>query len=115
MERVQATLAETKAVAALLTAIFEEDESTAPPVPPASSDVSVNGLDGRHSAFARAVAERAEWSRDDLEALAAKHNLLPEGALDTINEAALDRCGEPLCEGDDPVTVTVSVAKELLA
>lgn len=115
MERVQATLAETKAVAALLTDIFAEDESTAPPVPPASSDVSVNGLDGRHSAFARAVAERAEWSRDDLEALAAKHNLLPEGALDTINEAALDRCGEPLCEGDDPVTVTVSVAKELLA
>ena len=41
--------------------------------------------------------------------------LLPSIRTDAVNEAALDRCGEALCEGEDPLTVNESVAKELLA
>lgn len=117
MARVAATLAETKAVAALLTGIFTDEEAAAPVLapPPATSDRAIAGLDAPHAALTHALTERERWTRADVETLAATHGLLPDGALDTINEAALDRCGEPLCEGDDPVAVDMRVAKELLA
>lgn len=117
MARVEATLAETKAVAALLTDIFTDEEAAAPePAPPsASGDRAVAGLDSAHSALVHALAARERWTRAELEALAAAHGLLPDGALDTLNEAALDRCGEPLCDGDDPLTMNASIAQELLA
>lgn len=118
MERVRATLIKTKTVAALLTDIFSDDEQDAPPaaLPPQVTDTPlIAGLDAKHTALARALAQRSSWTRAELDAMAAEHQLLPDGALDAINEAALDRYGETLCEGDDPLTVNESVAKELLA
>jgi hypothetical protein len=38
---------------------------------------------------------------------------LLDGALDRINEAALDVCGEPLIEGDDPLETNDYAAGEL--
>jgi uncharacterized tellurite resistance protein B-like protein len=118
MARVRATLTQTKAVTALLSDIFTDDDPNAPPPaapPPANDAAQVAGLDARHSALARALAGRPSWTRSEFDTMAAEHHLLPEGALDAINEAALDRCGEALCEGDDPLTVNERVAKELLA
>ena len=46
--------------------------------------------------------------------LAEKHGLLPDGALDTINDAALELCDEMLCEGDQVLTLNQEVLKEML-
>lgn len=75
----------------------------------------IAGLDGTHSELLRAFAGGPSWTRGEWEALCASDELLPEGALDTLNEAALDRCGEPLAEGDDPIELTPQVLQELLA
>lgn len=116
MARVQATLTETKAVAALLTDIFSDDDQVVPAQAQLSDDgPRVAGLDAKHSTLARALTQRSNWTRAEFDAMAAEHQLLPEGALEAINEAALERCGESLCDGDDPLTVNESVAKELLA
>lgn len=113
--RVRATLVQTKAVATLLAGIFTDNgEGGSPSSQSAPQAQGVAGLDAGHSSLIRALAERRSWSRAELETAAATHGLMPDGALDAINEVALERCGEPLCEGEDPITVDASVAKELL-
>lgn len=129
--KVQARLAETAHVAALLTDIFAEDD-----VAPASSDAggsidsrtptgpqasapaaasTIDGLDVPHSALATALVHETEWHRFAAEDLASSLGLpLLDGALDIINEAAMDICGEPLIEGDDPLELNPYAIEALL-
>ncbi|MCY4629936.1 MAG: TerB N-terminal domain-containing protein [bacterium] len=128
--KVKARLAETARVTALLTDIFAEDDdpATAPP-PGRDTEASapeplgdgpavalrIDGLDSAHSALAAALTGRQEWNRSDIEELAHSLGLpLLEGAFDVINEAAIDACGEPLVEGDDPVGLNAYALEELL-
>ncbi len=51
----------------------------------------------------------------ELEALAVGHGIaLIDPAIDRINEAALEGCGEPLLEGDDPFELNTYAVRELL-
>jgi tellurite resistance protein len=120
---VQAKLEESGRVAALLQKIFEDDDAVPAPaqavpvVPTQGTNKEVNplgGLDGAHSTLARDLMTRQEWCRADVEHLAAACSLLPDGALDAINEAALDVSGEPLCEGDDPILINSYAMEEML-
>ncbi len=115
--RVEAKLTETAAVSALLGSIFIEGEEppTWRPVEPAAPEQTVVGLDAAHASLLRALTARASWSRNEFEALAEERALLPDGALDAINEAALEARGEPICEGDDPIDINTDVLQELLA
>jgi hypothetical protein len=61
------------------------------------------------------LIERPEWSRSAFEAVVADVRLMPDGAIDTLNEAAFEHIGGPVLEGDDPIQVDVAAAKELLA
>jgi len=110
-ERVAAMRAETARVSTLLASIFVEDEEleTAADEP----ESTIPGLDAAHAGLLLALAERPEWPRDDLEELAARFELLPDGALDTLNEHAFDEIGDPLWEGDDPVEIDMDVARQL--
>ncbi len=116
--RVEAKLTETAAVSALLGSIFVEEEEEAPawrPAEPATPEQTVVGLDAAHSSLLRALTARPSWSRNEFETLAEQRALLPDGALDAINEMALEACGEPVCEGNDPIDVNTNVLQELLA
>lgn len=120
MRAVQAKLAESAQVAALLGSIFAEEEpvpSTAAPGRAVDSppDVApVKNLDARHSAFVRALAGKPSWTRGELEKLAGGLGLLPDGAVEVVNEAAFDACGGAVAEGDDPVLIDGDIMKELL-
>jgi hypothetical protein len=46
--------------------------------------------------------------------LAARLDLLPNRALEVLNEAALDQSGDLVLEGDDVLEVNDEVLKELL-
>jgi tellurite resistance protein len=101
---VETKLAETAAVSALLADLFmDEEEEPVAAADAAVPDVQrVEGLDGPHSQLARRLADRPLWTRAELEQLCAELHLMVDGALDTVNEAALDASGEPLVEdGDD--------------
>jgi len=115
MARVEEKLAQTAAVSALLSSIFidEDDQTHAPATPTSAPGMAAIGLDVPHSAFVRAVTTRMSWSREELEALAASHGVLLDGALDAVNEAALMACGDALCEGDDPIEINPETLKEL--
>jgi TerB N-terminal domain/TerB-C domain len=112
-ERIRARLAETADVASFLGEIFVDDDPPAALAPP-PAETSLAGLDVAHSALLRRLAVRSSWSRAELEGLAGGLDLLPDGALDVLNEAAIDRSGEPLCDGDDPLEINAVALQELL-
>ncbi|HEV7506820.1 MAG TPA: TerB N-terminal domain-containing protein [Thermoanaerobaculia bacterium] len=117
--KIRAKLAESEDVAGLLEGIFaaeEEPVRRAQPKPAAPEGPSpVAGLDAIHSTLLRRLAAKAVWEWLEVERLAAEFGLLPDGALEVINEAAFERCGAPLLEGDETLEVDGQVLEEILA
>ncbi|GAA3164020.1 TerB N-terminal domain-containing protein [Blastococcus jejuensis] len=111
---VAAKLAETSAVAALLGSIFTDDDAPKPTPPPATGPCFA-GLDAAHSTLLTVLAGRDSWARAELEVECAALGLLPDGAVDTLNEAAYERVGDPFVDGEDPITVDPGVAQEMQA
>ncbi|MCL2825209.1 MAG: TerB family tellurite resistance protein, partial [Polyangiaceae bacterium] len=117
MTAIQQKLAESARVAEILSGIFDDEAEkpvalSAPPLPQsagvpvsssASSGETIWTLDAKHSSLLRALLGHDSWSRDAVEDLCASFNLLTDGALETINEAAFDAVGEPVIEGSDPL------------
>jgi uncharacterized tellurite resistance protein B-like protein len=114
MERVQAKLHETRAVSALLSGVFVEEEAEVPAMV-VPSEPGIAGLDAAHSALLRQFQGRPSVSRSDFEEEARHLGLLPDGALDTINDAAFDRVGIAVTTGDDPIEVDAEALQEMLA
>ena len=118
-ERIRARLAETATVTALLADIFTDDDdepAAAAPTPPGMSAdaVIVAGLDGAHSALADRLRTQPSWDRAAVEAIAAQLGLpMLDAAIDRVNDAAIETCGEPLAEGDDPLEINDYAAEEL--
>jgi uncharacterized tellurite resistance protein B-like protein len=113
MTKVKKKFAESAQISAILDDIFTEDEpeGVAPPVAP----IAVAGkIPPTHGVLLSRLVERSEWSRTDFEKIAADCRLLPDGAIDTLNEAAFELAGVPVIEGDDPIQIDASAAKELL-
>lgn len=107
---ITARLAETATVSALLAGIFAGDEPSAAPLVETEGAL---GLDHPHYEFLRRLAERAVWTRAEVESVAADLRLLPDGALETINEVAFESVGAPIWHGEDPLEVDASVFREM--
>jgi len=124
-EVVKRKTAESEHVSTLLADIFTEETQSLPahlPVAPLPSDVPVfatqapsTALDPRHTDFLRALLSQDTWPLADLTALARTANLMPNAAIETINEAAYDRFEEPILEGDDPIYIQLDLANDLLS
>jgi hypothetical protein len=71
------------------------------------------GLNAATTAFLREILTQPRWSAPELESLAARHRIMVSGAVDQINEMALEEFGDPLLEGDDSIQLT-DVREELL-
>ncbi|MCP4204439.1 MAG: hypothetical protein GY769_21215 [bacterium] len=111
-------LRESERAAATLANIFaDEDLEPTPELGPGDDPEAdiIEGLDMAHTNLLRRLAERQSWSRFDYEELTDSLGLLPNGALDLLNDSAFELCEEPLIEGDEPMEINAGVAKEMLA
>jgi hypothetical protein len=108
---------ESASVAALLQDIFtaEDEPATTKPMSAAVPAESCGGLDARHSGLLRELATGTTWPRAHVESCAARFGLLPDGAIEVLNELALELSGDLLVEGEDPLSLNPSVLKELMA
>ncbi|MFO1051828.1 MAG: TerB N-terminal domain-containing protein [Planctomycetota bacterium] len=116
METVARRMRETAAVSSLLAQVFDaeepEDKTPATDAPDADAP-QVAGLDGAHAALLFALSARASWGRAEYEGEAERLGLLPDGALEVINDLAFERCGAAVCEGEDPLEIDMDVMREL--
>jgi uncharacterized tellurite resistance protein B-like protein len=115
MSRVRMKIAETRQVSALLSEVFvdEESEPAKPAATAPKSEATIGTLDAAHSELLRRLATRDAWPRHEVERLAAELSLLPDGALETINDYAYAAADEPFWEDADPVAINTKVAMEL--
>ncbi len=110
-------ISETREVSTLLAGIFQDEE----PIRAAGSahgeaDASaLEGLDPSHSVLLLHLLNSGSMPRGDFDAFARSKALLPDGAMDTLNEWGFDVFDEPILEGDDIVTVVPHLAGELNA
>ena len=115
-ERLARTRAESAKVSADLAVIFADPAAEPQPHRPTPPpDVTpVAGLDAAHSRLFQLVAARGSWSRAEFEELTGTLGLLPDGAIDMLNDAAFDAADEPLCEGQDPIEINYDIVKDML-
>ena len=124
-QRIAEVMASTREVTQLLTEIFDgpigQGAEESDPVEimidddeQATSESALDGLDSLHAELVRYLAQRRIWSREEFEQIAGELGLMPAGAIETINDAAFERCDEPLLEGADPLEVNDEALKELL-
>jgi uncharacterized tellurite resistance protein B-like protein len=120
-ELIKARLAESARAASYLAGIFTDDDAAADAVASPSGqggavipESQIAGLDEVHTALLSRLAGQLSWTRDDFGRIAAELGLLPDGALETLNEAAFEAVGEPVCEGSDPIDINRSAIEEML-
>lgn len=110
---------ETSRVSALLATIFvdEEPEASAPaaaaPRPTPGATNGFDGLDGRHSELLTRILS-GPLDRDAFDGAAAALRLMPEGAIETINEWGFDRFGEPVLDDDDIVMISPEILDQIM-
>lgn len=112
MAAVNAKLAQSAQISAILSDIFTDQD--APSRPPPAVQRGDGLLAPSYAALLSRLVEQPEWSRSDFERLASETNLLPEAVIDALNEAAFEHVGGPVLEGEDPLQVDLGAAKGLL-
>lgn len=70
-------------------------------------------LDRAHLGLLHELLGHDNWRRPDLVAVCRAWRLLPDGAVDVINEASLHLCGMPLFRNSDPLVLNQSAWNEL--
>ncbi|WP_321920611.1 tellurite resistance TerB family protein, partial [Paraburkholderia tropica] len=124
--RIAALQKETARVSAMLADVFVEEQ---PAVQPSIEKLeiagaeereegaqpagNVIGLDEVHSMFLRTLVSRGSWTRSELSSVALDLDLMLDGAIEQVNEAALDHWDKPITDGDDPVEVNQELAQRL--
>ena len=119
--RLERIRSETVAVSSLLSDIFSEDipedpqqDHGQPPVSGSDENATpFSGLDDAHASLLETVVSRRSMSRESFEARARELKLLPDGAIETINEWGFDRFDEVVLEDDDGIRVVEHLLSEL--
>jgi hypothetical protein len=119
LARIAQLLAESQRVDSLLGSIFVDEHSSVATQSHsqglavlAQSEWGPN-LDATHAGFAQLVIVQPTWDRVALEAMAAEHDLMLDGALEIINDHAFEMFGEPLIEGDETLEVSTHVLAQM--
>lgn len=121
--RVAALQQDTDKVAALLSSIFTEDvpPEAFEPSEAVESEPTVTltktflGLDEQHGSLGRLLLSRPQWAREELLDAAEDLDLLLDGALEHINDAAFEHFDMPLAEGTDPIDVNMELLEKIEA
>lgn len=116
--RIAAIRADTALVSSVLGNIFDPgpDEAAEPPAAaPPPVPAALAGLDPRHAALATAALAAPDLDAAGFAALAASHGLMPDGAIETLNEWAFDTYDDALIDEYDGFAVSAGIAGTLRA
>lgn len=112
MERVARIRQDTAKVSSLLADIFVDDSTLTEEtghVDETEKAGAFDGLDRRHEALLAELLGRPEWAMEDFEKLCRAMDLMPGGALETLNEWAFERFDEAIAEDGDPIFLNLAL------
>ena len=98
----------------MLSDIFKEEEPTKPEAPAAIEADSglFAGLDSEHAQLVAILVKTSQWTRAAFEDQAKKLGLMPDGALEVINEWSLETLDEALIEDGEPLSVNLELLQD---
>ncbi len=108
MALVQAKLQDSERVSALLGGVFAEE-------PEAMAAPEARRLDERYRRLLVTLATRPSWTRSEFQDAAAAEGLMPDGAMESINEAAFEIAGAPILDEGETIEIDSDLLKEMLA
>ena len=115
-DRVAAVMTNTARVSALLSEIFQDEEREEEPAEElGQAENEFGGLDEKHAAFLGELISRPHWGEEEYRKLARQFRLLPDGAMETVNEWSHERFGDLLIVEDDGYMITIEIKDEILA
>lgn len=115
-DKIAALQQDSESLSSLLGSIFKEEADTPAPIAIVEENLTNNailGLDDAHSAFARMLLSRISWSRQELGNIAQDLEVMLDGALEKLNEAAFDTYDFPFTDGDDPIEISPEIIEKL--
>lgn len=116
-ERIASVMANTERVSSILGEIFQENEGEPEEEvaeATSSDDRGFAGLDARHSAFLGELLVQPHWEQDQYQTLARQFQLMPAGALETLNEWALDHFDDLLLEEEQGFSVNQDIKAQIM-
>jgi len=110
-ERIAAIRHETNRASLVLGDIFSDDEPEEE-LDEICTDV-FDGLDSQHTRFLIELLACNTWTEQDFEVLAARHDVFPSGALETINEWCCERYEDVLIDEYDGYEINTELAEQM--
>ncbi len=115
-QKIERITKETAQVAGLLNEIFaSEDEEIIQPPSRVADNILLRfeGLDQQHGELLSFLLGKGEQSRLTFESEARRLQLLPDGAIETINEWGFDVIGEPVLDAGDKICIVSDLVDEI--
>ena len=117
---IQKTLYDTNKVKAILTGIFNEDDNVTSfqqeelSKKKVSDHFTLFGLDDQHTKLFVEILNKKHWNRDEFESLCDNLEILPDGAIENINEVSYTEIGDDLIIGDQDLEINHTIIKNYL-
>jgi len=112
MARIASIRSDTNRVSAVLGAVFADQEDASGHTD--NTPISLlNGLNTKHTAMVAEIIELDHWTEEAFTQLAAKHEVLTSGALESINEWAYETYDEALLDAYEGFDVMPEIAKTI--
>lgn len=108
---------ETAQAKAILTEIFTGEEEPAEAADAAADEGtadSLSSLDGPYRELLKRLLVESEWELSALEVVCRDLGLMPDGAMEVLNEWAIANAEAPLIDYGDPVYIDVDLARGII-
>jgi uncharacterized tellurite resistance protein B-like protein len=108
---------DTKEIQSILKPIFSDEEQSSEIElhHPKQVESDIQGLSTKHAELFHKLISQKQWSRDELSIICKDLELMVDGALETLNEFALEKVGEPLIEEYDGIfNIELETTREVL-
>ncbi|HEX2879442.1 MAG TPA: TerB N-terminal domain-containing protein, partial [Polyangiaceae bacterium] len=114
-KKVQDRLKSTREVSSLLADIFTEPAEPERSVTKVEAAATANESVGTKMArLLRELENRSTLTRGEFEDIVGRFALMPAGAIDLLNETALESHDAPLLDGEDPIQVDQDILREMI-
>ena len=117
LDLIKAKIEDTRKAASLLHDVFGEEEEIGVEEEIQDEERSggiYDGLQNNISELLKMLVTKSAWDNEEYQHMASGLGLMPEGALEAINEWSFDKIGEALLEGGGQIEIYLDIWEEYI-